>query len=317
MRITVFTPTYNRAYSLSRLFESLKAQSFHDFEWVIVDDGSSDNTSEVVSGFMKETPFFEIKYRKTENGGKHRAINRGMDLVSGDLFLVMDSDDWLREDALEWIDRVENSIPSDRKKEFAGVYGLKCYPNGTLIGSTFDGEMLDASYFERRKYRLLGDKAEAYYSEILRKYPFPEFEGEKFCTECLVWDQIAATGLKLRFFNQKICFCEYLEDGLTRMGNLLYARNPKQYGWYVHNHFVYGKADKFHSMIKIYEYYLYEKEDLRFSEIISNLHLSVGVVLISICTQWAVDLVRWLFHHKKTVRGSVKSDLERMGKSFR
>lgn len=308
MRITVFTPTYNRAYSLPRLFESLKLQTFHDFEWVIVDDGSKDNTTDVVNGFINEKPFFEIKYRRTENGGKHRAINRGIDLVEGELFLVMDSDDWLRADALEQIDRVEKSIPAEQKNEFAGVYGLRCHTDGSIIGSTFDGDILDATYFERSKFHLIGDKAEVYYSYLMKKYPFPEYEGEKFCTECLVWDKIAADGLKLRFFNEGIYFCEYLEDGLTHAGNMLYAKNPRQYGDYVHNNYVYRKQDKFHAMIKIYEYYLYEKNTLSYSEIVKNLNLPGCVVAFSIALQWTVDKIRYIVNHKKTVKNTVEKD---------
>lgn len=308
MRITVFTPTYNRAYCLPRLYESLKVQTFHDFEWVIIDDGSVDNTEEVVNRFVSDKPFFTIKYKKTENGGKHRAINRGMDLVDGELFLMMDSDDWLREDALEWIDKVEASIPQEQKKDFGGVYGLRVHTDGSIIGSTFAGDTLDATYFERGKCGISGDKAEVYYSYLMRKYHFPEFEGEKFCTECLVWDQIAAEGLKLRFFNEGIYFCEYLEDGLTYAGNMLYARNPKQYGMYVHNNWVFRKQDRLHAMIKIYEYYLYEKDCFNFDTMKNYLALPGSTIRFSIVIQYLFDLMRIVLHNGKTVRKYVLSD---------
>lgn len=308
MRITVFTPTYNRAYSLPRLYESLKVQTFHDFEWVIVDDGSADNTEEVVNGFFSDKPFFTIKYKKTENGGKHRAINRGMDLVEGELFLVMDSDDWLRDDALEWIDKVEASIPEEQKKSFCGVNGLRVHTDGSIIGSTFEDDTLDATYFEREKYGISGDKAEVYYSYLMKKYHFPEFEGEKFCIECLLWDQIAAEGLKIRFFNQGIYYCEYLEDGLTHMGNMLYARNPRQYGRYIHDNYVYKKQKRFHAMIKIYEYYLYEKDTLSFKDIQENLALSGFIVRFAIALQWTGDIFRSILHQGKTIRNSVLTD---------
>lgn len=306
MRITVFTPTYNRAYTLPRLYESLKAQTFHDFEWVIVDDGSTDNTTEVVDGFLRESPFFEIKYRKTENGGKHRAINRGMDMVSGELFLMMDSDDWLREDALEWIDRIENTIPVNQKHQFAGIYGLRCHADGSIIGSTFEGRTLDITYFERGKHGISGDKAEVYYAKYMRQFPFPEYDGEKFCTECLVWDQIAALGLKLRHFNEGIYFCEYLEDGLTKREKKLYAENPKQYGQYVHNIFVFQKQDRLHAMIKIYEYYLYEKEKMSFREIVENLGLGMPVVVLALLIQTALDVARGILHRGNTVQAAVE-----------
>lgn len=308
LRITVFTPTYNRAYTLPRLYESLKAQTFHNFEWVIVDDGSADNTAEIVRGFIQERPFFEIKYRKTENGGKHRAINRGMDLVEGELFLMMDSDDWLRKDALEWIDRVEKEIPEEQKSQFAGVYGLKCHTDGSLIGSTFDGATLDITYFEREKYGVSGDKAEIYYSKYMRQFPFPEFEGEKFCTECLVWDQVAALGLKLRHFNEGIYFGEYLEDGLTHREKKLYAENPKQYGQYVHNIYAFRKQDRIHAMIKIYEYYLYEKEKISFGDICRNLNLGIPTVLLALSIQVVLDFGRSILHCGNTVRASVERE---------
>lgn len=96
MKITVFTPTYNRGYCLERLFKSLLNQTFTDFEWLIIDDGSIDNTEELVKDFQESCKDFPIIYKKTENGGKHRAINRGMSLVNGEMILFMDSDDWLR-----------------------------------------------------------------------------------------------------------------------------------------------------------------------------------------------------------------------------
>ena len=311
MRITVFTPTYNRAHTLPRLYESLKAQTFRLFEWVIVDDGSTDNTAAVVDGFLQESPFFAIKYRRIENGGKHRAINRGMDMVSGELFLMMDSDDWLREDALDWIDRVEKTIPADQKHQFAGVYGLRCHADGSVIGATFEGETLDITYFERGKYGISGDKAEVYYSKYLRQFPFPEYGGEKFCTECLVWDQIAALGLKLRHFNEGIYFCEYLEDGLTYREKTLYAANPKQYGQYVHNIYVFRKQSRFHSMIKIYEYYLYEKDRMRFGEIVENLGLHRLTVVTAIAVQMTADRLRSILHRGKTVRASVEREKDK------
>lgn len=310
MRITVFTPTYNRAYLLPRLYQSLRVQTYHDFEWVIVDDGSKDNTEEVVNRFVSDKPFFTIKYRKTENGGKHRAINRGMDLVDGELFLVMDSDDWLREDALEWIDRVEQSIPMNEKSQFAGVYGLKVYTDGSVVGNTFQQQYCDTTYFLCGKNGITGDKAEVYYTYLMRKYPFPEYDGEKFCTECLVWDKIAAEGLKIRYFNEGIYFCEYLEDGLTKVGNMLYANNPRQYGDYVHNIVVYHKLNWFHATIKVYEYYLYEKNKYSYTEIVENLRLPWLYVSGTIALQWLVDLLRYNIKKGITVRHTVEKEQE-------
>lgn len=309
MRITVFTPTYNRAYCLKRLYESLKAQTFHDFEWVIVDDGSTDNTEEVVNGFISDKPFFEIKYCKTENGGKHRAINRGMDTVAGELFFIMDSDDWLREDALEWLDKVENSIPTEEKTHFCGVNGLRCHTDGSIIGHTFDGNgFKDGTYFERDKYGIRGDKAEAYYTDVMKKYPFPEFDGEKFMTEGIVWNEFAHAGLKIRYFNEEIYFCEYLEDGLTHGGWNLYACNPRQWGSWLSQNYKYGKHNTYYSMLHIYEFYLYEKKNYSLREIAGFLQLPVGFLVCSICVHSAMDLLRFVLHRGNTVRRSVKKE---------
>lgn len=309
MRITVFTPTYNRAYCLTRLFQSLKSQTFQDFEWVIVDDGSQDNTQAIIHEFIEEKPFFAIKYRKTENGGKHRAMNRGMDMAEGELLLIMDSDDWLREDALEWIDKIEKSIPEREKKFFAGVHGLKVHTDQSEIGHSFQGDICDCTYFERSARGISGDKAEVYYTYLMRKYPFPEYKGEKFCTECLVWDRFAADGLKIRHFNEGIYFCEYLEDGLTKSGNMLYARNPRQYGDYVHNIVVYRKQSWFYAAIKIYEYYLYEKRNMRFSEIVRNLGLPRTKVICAIAVQQIADVFRYFFNRKVTIKNTVLADM--------
>ena len=151
MRITVFTPTYNRGYIVDRLYRSLQRQSFHDFEWIVVDDGSTDNTEELFAGYLKEDNFFPIRYVKTENGGKHRAINKGVSLAEGELFFIVDSDDYLADDALETIDRIEHTIPNELKSYFCGVCGQKGYINGNHLGKTFDGDTLDLTMLEREK----------------------------------------------------------------------------------------------------------------------------------------------------------------------
>ena len=317
MRITVFTPTYNRAYSLPRLFASLKAQSFSDFEWLVVDDGSTDGTEELILSMIAEKPGFPILYKKTENGGKHRAINRGIGMASGELTLLMDSDDWLREDALEWIDRVERSIPEDQKPHFAGVQGLCVHTDGSLVGKTYsDDGFLDTTTLERNKHGIVGDKAEIYYTDVLRRYPFPEIEGEKFLTEGIVWNKIAGDGLKIRYFNEGIYFCEYLDDGLTHGGNMLYARNPKQWGMFIHSNYEYKAQNLYYTMLKVYTYYLFEKSvGMGIKETAENLDFSVLFVCLSITVHAVADLFRAVFHNGKTVRKSVEDEKARVAES--
>lgn len=274
MRITVFTPAYNRGYIIDKLYQSLRRQSFHDFEWVVIDDGSTDNTEALFDQYCKEENFFLIHYIKVENGGKHRAINKGVSIAQGELFFIVDSDDYITDDALEVIDRIEKSIPKKVKKEFGGVCGQRGYSTETTIGKSFVGDILDITMLERSKYNIQGDKAEVFYTKILQQYPFPEFEGEKFVTECVVWDKIAADGYKLRFYNHVAIICNYLPDGLTAQGNDLFVKNPKGWGLYLYQSMLYGKQvgiDKWNAYLR---YYGALREKLPFNEIAHNLHMN-------------------------------------------
>ena len=212
MTITVFTPTYNRAYRIKALYDSLKIQSCMDFEWIIVDDGSTDNTGDLVGSWINTT-LFPIIYIKQSNGGKHRAINRGVKAAHGELFFIVDSDDILSGNAVERIIYYYSNIRSD--KSFGGVCGLKAYYNGEIVGSRRDFGILDCTSLDFRfKYKMKGDMAEVIRTDVMREFPFPEFEGEQFCSEMVLFNRIA-TKYKLRFFFEKIYFCEYLADGLT------------------------------------------------------------------------------------------------------
>lgn len=255
MRITVFTPAYNRGYIIEKLYRSLQRQSFRDFEWIVVDDGSTDNTEALFKQYLADENFFPIRYFKTQNGGKHRAINKGVSLAAGELFYIVDSDDYLPDDALRIIDYYEATIPQDKKHLFGGVCGQKGFKGNAGIGNTFEGEVLDITMLERPKYNISGDKAEAFYTDIMRRYPFPEFEGEKFVTECVVWDKIAADGYKLRFFNEITMTCEYLPDGLTAQGEALLLGSPKGYGLYLYQCGLFGKIqglNKWHKYLSFY-----------------------------------------------------------------
>lgn len=214
-KITVFTATYNREKTLERLYNSLKKQTFKNFEWIVIDDGSTDSTRELIDKFRRCNNFFEIIYLEQNGLGKHVAMNKAVENARGKLFMSVDSDDFLREDALELIIKYEESI--EDKSQFAGVSGLRCNLNGVTIGDKWMSEkdFIDATNFERSKYNLLGDKAEAYYTDIMKKYPMPSFENERFMAE-IIWNQIANEGYKIRWFNQNIYIGEYLEEGLTR-----------------------------------------------------------------------------------------------------
>lgn len=267
MKITVFTPTYNRGYIIENLYRSLQRQSFKDFEWVVIDDGSTDDTEEKFKEFLKDDNFFSIVYRKTENGGKHRAINKGVALAKGQLFFIVDSDDYLTDDSLEKIVNTEESIPKEKKQEFAGVCGLRGFSKEKIIGKTFEGEILDITTLERPQYGIIGDKSEVFYTEILRKYPFPEFEKENFITECVVWDKIANDGYKLRFFNEIVYLGNYLSDGLTSKGYTIFDANPKGYGLYLMQSAQYGKISGLSKWNQFSDFFYKHRKEFSLMEI--------------------------------------------------
>mgnify|MGYP001316323078 CR=1 FL=1 len=227
MKITVFTPTYNRAYIIENAFRSLLRQTVKDFEWIVVDDGSTDNTEDLFSKWIDSDNGFPIIYKKVPNGGKMRAVNNGLSLARGELFLNLDSDDYLTDNAIERILKWEATI-QNRKDRFAGVAGLRCHFDGSIIGTTFKGEYVDVSVIEREKHGITGDRVEVFYTELFRRHPFPEFDGEKFISEGVNWMEICNDGKRvLRWFNEPVYLCEYREDGYSANSFELSARNPK------------------------------------------------------------------------------------------
>ncbi|MDY6207025.1 MAG: glycosyltransferase family A protein [Prevotella sp.] len=214
MLITVFTPSYNRANFFEDLYISLKNQSFCDFEWIIVDDGSTDNTSDIVAKVSRDSSF-EIRYFKQGNGGKHTAINRGVKEARGELFFIVDSDDKLPYNALELVVQEFSKVKSDMT--IGGIAGLDMdYHTREIIGGGLQFLQIQCNAIEiRYKYRIKGDLKEVFRTSVLREFPFPEIDGEKFCPEQLVWFRIAQK-YKLHYFNKIIYHVEYLEDGLTK-----------------------------------------------------------------------------------------------------
>lgn len=210
--ITVLTPTYNRASLLINLYQSLIKQDFDDFEWVIVDDGSVDATTDIVDQFIQERQI-AITYIKQANGGKHRALNRGVKEAKGELVLIVDSDDSLPNKSLSII--YSHYLDIKDNSSIGGVCGLMAHHDGTIIGERKISSSMNLSSIEMRyKYGFVGDVCEVFKTDVLREFPFPEIENEKFCPEALVWNRIA-TKYKLHYFNEVIYYRDYLDDGLT------------------------------------------------------------------------------------------------------
>ncbi len=231
IKVTVFTPTYNRAYILEELYKSLTEQTSFAFEWLVVDDGSWDNTGTLIESWMRTEARFPIRYYRKENGGKHRAINYGLQYARGTYLFIVDSDDRLPPDAVETICAQMVSLPADMIDKYAGICNCRGYSSSQIMGTTFEGDFVDCTVLQRTEYGITGDKAEVFFTEVMRKYPFPEYPGENFISECAVWDKMAADGYLLRFYNVITYLCEYRDDGLTNQGMELYYRNPFGYGY--------------------------------------------------------------------------------------
>lgn len=226
-KITVFTPAYNRCYTLSRLADSLLAQTNHEFDWYVIDDGSTDDTESFFADLCSRSLPISIRYEKIENGGKQRAINRAVQNIDSEFTFIVDSDDYLLPDAIEKVMRWVADLPEN----VAGVAGVR--GNGEIrpiAGAPgFDGEYIEITNLERKQYNLNADMAEIYRTDILKKFPFPVWKGEKFVPEAVVWDEIALQGYPLRWYKDIIYICEYLPDGLTKGSWNLLKGNPMGY----------------------------------------------------------------------------------------
>ena len=224
--ITILTPAYNRASLLPRLFDSLLRQTFKDFEWIVVDDGSTDNTHEVLASIKERCgDAFPMTCLYKENGGKHMAINMGVTRAQGELFFIVDSDDLLTDDALETVANSWHDISDD--KSFAGIAGLDiAMDTREVIGSGLPQEHIDCNAIDiRYRHHVTGDMKEVFRTEVLREFPFPEFAGERFCPEQLVWFRMARR-YRLRYINKPIYIADYQPDGITAGITRARMRNP-------------------------------------------------------------------------------------------
>jgi glycosyltransferase involved in cell wall biosynthesis len=209
---SVFTPTYNRSDRLPIVYESLQKQTFRDFEWLIVDDGSQDTTRTKIALWQKEADF-PIRYIYQENQGKHVATNTGVQNAQGELFLIADSDDAFIEQALEVFYQAWRSI--EDKEHFSAVTALCMDSNGRIIGDRFPEDICDSDSIEMTyRFHVRGEKWGFHRTEVLKRFLFPHFEGEKFMAESVVWTQIARH-FKTRFINVPLRIYGTTNDSLS------------------------------------------------------------------------------------------------------
>ncbi len=228
---TIFTATYNRASTLPRLYASLQKLEDKDFEWLIVDDGSTDGSDELIERYIQENNPFTIRYIKTNNGGKHRAINTGVKLAQGEAFFIVDSDDWLPPHSLGVIRHYFEQIKNN--PAFIGVAGEKSTDDGTVHGGHLETEYIDATWEESACHRILGERSHVFKTQVLQNYPFPEYDGEKFMTEGVIYSAMSREGLKFRWFNQSVYAFEYQDSGITKNLESCYRNSPRGYLHYI------------------------------------------------------------------------------------
>jgi glycosyltransferase involved in cell wall biosynthesis len=200
---TVFTATYNRDRTLNRVYESLKTQTYRNFEWLIVDDGSTDNTKQLVEEWQQKAEF-PIRYIYQENGGLHIALNRGTREAWGKLFLQLDSDDSCIPQALERFKYHWDTIPIEQRKLFSGVTCLCNDQQGQVVGNLFPFNPTDSDALEiYYRYKVVGEKWGFHRTEVLLKFPYSEEHQRTYLPQSLIWNQIARK-YKTRFVNEAL-----------------------------------------------------------------------------------------------------------------
>lgn len=224
MELTILTPTFNRGGVLQNLYNSLKEQTCKDFEWVIVDDGSSDNTKDIVEKWVAEDEIC-IRYLYKENGGKHTALNFAIKQIESELTFIVDSDDILTVDAVETVLRYHRRYEDEIN--LCGYAFLRAYPDGKINGKEFIPDEKISSYIESRinSNDSMADKAEVFRTNCLKEFPFPEYPGERFLGEDIVWVRMARKYMMVHI-NKAIYIGNYLEDGLTKNRRLNNIKSP-------------------------------------------------------------------------------------------
>ena len=226
--LTVFTPTYNRAYTLHKCYESLKAQTNQHFKWLIIDDGSNDNTRELVDSWILEG-VLNITYHHQENQGMHGAHNTAYELIDTELNVCIDSDDYMPDDAVEKIIKFWNE---NKRYNLAGIIALDAYTDGTIIGKKFPENIKETTLFEVNNiHKIPGDKKLVYRTELTKEYPYPLFKGEKYVGLAYKYYKIDEK-YKLATLNEVLCIVEYLEDGSSMNMLNQYRKNPKGFAFY-------------------------------------------------------------------------------------
>ena len=227
--ITVYTPTFNRAYVLENLYNSLIRQTVQNFDWLIIDDGSNDNTRELVSKWI-EDDLIKITYKFQNNKGKMEALNFAHDLISRELNVCVDSDDYLVDDAIEIILSEWEKVKGNKK--IAGLVGLDVFKTGEVVGTKFPEDLKYSKFSHFFGKITKGDKKFVYRTDVVKKYPkYPSFPNEKFPAPGYLY-RLIDQDYDLYLMNKVLCVVEYLEDGISKNKYLQFRKYPNSFMFY-------------------------------------------------------------------------------------
>jgi glycosyltransferase involved in cell wall biosynthesis len=227
-KLTVFTPTFNRAYCLGKCYESLKRQTNKDFIWLIIDDGSTDNTKDLISNWQTEN-LMDIQYIWQENQGMHGAHNTAYEQIKTELNVCIDSDDYLPNDAVE---KILGMWEREGSVNVSGLIGLDSFSDGTVIGSKLPDKLRTSTLFDLYyKYGVTGDKKLVYRTELTKNFPYPIFDNEKYVGLAYKYYKLDQE-FELLLMNDVLCHVEYLPDGSSLNMLKQYRKNPKGFAFY-------------------------------------------------------------------------------------
>lgn len=225
--VTVITPTYNRAYKLGDCYNSLLSQTNNSFIWMIIDDGSTDNTEELVNNWKKENKI-QIIFLKKVNGGKASALNLAFEHIKTIYWVCLDSDDVFVENAISIALKELQEIKDDNKA--CGILALRNNPDGTVMGNKrIPKNVENTTVLElRNKYKIRSEYIEFYKTDFTKPYRFPIIAGENFISSGY-FSQVLNEDYYYKVSQSTLCICEYLNDGLTQNKNKVIIKNPKGY----------------------------------------------------------------------------------------
>jgi glycosyltransferase involved in cell wall biosynthesis len=226
--LTVFTPTYNRAYCLHQCYESLVRQTCKDFIWLVIDDGSTDHTMDII-GKWKDDNLIEIQYIWQENQGMHGAHNTAYEAIETELNVCIDSDDYMPDDAVE---KILTLWKEKGNKNVSGIIGLDSYTNGEIIGTKLPSAIDSSTLFDLyHKHGVSGDKKLVYRTELTKQFPYPVFENEKYVGLAYKYYMLDRQ-FKMLLLNEVLCCVEYLADGSSLNMLRQYRKNPNGFAFY-------------------------------------------------------------------------------------